>query len=229
MDILKDPLWQFIILAVIAVIGIVVAVIPLWQKNRKRLSYEIITSNELLTASEELEGHIEIRFNNVPVRNVHLLVVKLTNDGNVPILETDFYESVVFYFGKNTRILSEEIIENSPETFRPTFITDDDSTILEVQPTLMNGHDSFTIKFLLTQYTDGEMKISGRIVGVKEITEEKTRNIWERIRAGTLIVMIVSLLLAVVLPPPTGGFWAMLFFVAMGLSVFFIMVSDKKK
>src|SRR5690349_8237532 len=123
MEFLRDPFWQFIITIVVAIIGVIAAFSGI-QRNKKRLSYEILASNELLTASEEIAGRLKILFDNQLVQNVHLLVVKFINDGNVPILETDFYESVTVRFGKDTRILSAELIENNPESIRISFAAD---------------------------------------------------------------------------------------------------------
>jgi hypothetical protein len=91
MEFLRDPIWQFVG-AIIAVIGVIAAVwIYSLQKSKKSLSYNILASNELLTASEEIRGRIKILFDKKPVENVHLLVMQITNDGNLPILPADFY------------------------------------------------------------------------------------------------------------------------------------------
>src|SRR5438132_14078112 len=77
------------------VVAIIIAVIGLgyfqWWRNRKRMSYEITSDVQLVSAQEELEGRVEIRYEGQPVKDVHLLVIKLTNDGYQSI-KKDYFE-----------------------------------------------------------------------------------------------------------------------------------------
>jgi hypothetical protein len=61
----------------------------------------------------------------------------------------------------------------------------------------MNSQDSFTIKFLLAQYNQGTMKISGRIIGVKVITPISTTatlgRLWRLSGIGTLVGLFGTL------------------------------------
>jgi hypothetical protein len=89
-DLLRDPLWQFVG-AVLVVVALMVSVTIFFaEKKRKELSYEILSHSEILSATEEIEGKLKILFKGEVVRNVHLLIVKLINSGNTPITSTDY-------------------------------------------------------------------------------------------------------------------------------------------
>jgi hypothetical protein len=172
-DILRDPIWQFIgaLLALIA-IGVSVYIFFL-QRTKKSLSYQIMSETELLTVNEEIKGKIQILYEGIPVQKVHLLVLKILNDGNIPVTPDDFKETLSFFFGKKAQILSAEVTETSPKTLKPVLnIIDKNKIVLE--PTLINGQDSITTKLLLAQYR-GKVTPNARIVGVREVRELKDR------------------------------------------------------
>ncbi|NOT05687.1 MAG: hypothetical protein HOP27_13910 [Anaerolineales bacterium] len=173
MEILRDPFWQFIG-AFLALIAIIVSIyIYLLQKNKRSLSYEIVVSSELLTTNEELHGKIRILFGKSQIQNIHLLVIEISNDSNGSILPADFYENLSFIFGDETKLLSAEIVECYPPSFKPKLMIAKTSAVIE--PTLINSQDYFKIKFLLSQY-DNKFKINGRIAGVKSIRRVTTTN-----------------------------------------------------
>jgi len=166
MDILRDPIWQFMG-ALLALVAIVVAIyIYFLQKYKKSLSYTILTDNELLTTSEELHGKIKIFFGKTRIQNINFLAIQIKNEGNVPILPTDFYEKLSLSFGSKTKILSAELTERYPDTLKPILRVE--TTTLLIDPILINHEDYFTIKVLLSQY-DNQIKVGGRIAGVKSI------------------------------------------------------------
>lgn len=166
-DILRDPIWQFIgaFLALIA-IGMSIYLFIL-QKNKKALSYRIITETALLTVNEEIKGKLKIVYENVPVQDVHLLVMKIENSGNVPITSSDFEEPLTFSFGETTQILSAETTDVVPRTLKPIISIKDSNKII-LEPTLLNGKDNFVVKLLLAQYNKYILP-EARIIGVGEI------------------------------------------------------------
>ena len=92
----RDPIWQFVgaLLALLA-IGISIYFFFL-QRKKKALSYRILTDTELLTVDEQIKGEIKIIYGKLPIQNVHLLVMKVENNGNMPILSSDFEEPLLF-------------------------------------------------------------------------------------------------------------------------------------
>jgi len=194
MEILRDPIfWQFLG-ALLALVGIIsVFVIYIFQRKKKSLSYEILTSNELLTSSEELRGRIRITFNKKPVQNIHLLIISIKNDGNVSIIPSDFYEEFTCSFGDHTKILTAEITDCFPDSFKPQIEIREDS--LTIAPVLINSKDFFIIKFLLSKF-DGIVKVKGRISGIHEIKKLRKANFLRWIQPIGLIFLAFSLFAA---------------------------------
>jgi len=169
MGFLRDPIWQFFgaVIACIA-IGITLYLFIL-QRNKKALSYQVLTRTELLSVNKEIEGKIKIMFENMRVRYLHLVVIKVINDGNVPISVSDFFEPLIFSFGENARVLDAEVIEVFPKTLKP-IISIEDKNRIKIEPSLFNSKDNFKIKLLIAQF-GGYIEYQGRISGIGEIKE----------------------------------------------------------
>jgi hypothetical protein len=60
-EFLADPVWQFLIGAVIAIATIVISIIiHLKQRNHKSLSYEILSNTDLLSVEEQTKNDIQL-------------------------------------------------------------------------------------------------------------------------------------------------------------------------
>ena len=203
MDFLRDPIWQFIG-AFLALIALFVSIyLFILQRRKKTLAYEILSETELLTMKEGFEGKVQILFEGQNVENVHLLVLKVINNGNIPIASSDFENALTFIFGKDGNILSAEIIDTSPKTLKPTFTANQNKLILN--PTLLNSGDIITFKLLLTQY-DGEIEVDTRIIGVSEVkkaTEQRTQSMYISVIGGVIsIISIIALFSTFPRPAP---------------------------
>ena len=194
-EILEEQFWQFvsIFLAIIAII-ITIALYRLQRKN-KELSYDIITSTAILSIDEGVKDKFKILYESKEIKNSHMLIIKIKNTGNIPILESEYQKPIVIKFGKKTRILSTEIIETSPDDI-DLKLKQISNSKTQLEPTLLNERDSFTIKFILTEF-ENDIRFQSRIVGInkiKEITESTYQYITTFI--GTPIIIIgFSLLL----------------------------------
>ncbi len=163
MNIMRDTIWQFIF----GFTGIGIAVLVYFlQRRKKSLSYQVMSEAPLLTVKEGLEGNIKIFFGEKPVPNVHLIILRILNDGNIPILPGDFQNNLRFSFGQKTTVLSAEVTDALPRTFKPNVTIESDRVVF--QPTLLNGGDMATLKLLLAGY-NSTIECDSRIVGVKDV------------------------------------------------------------
>jgi hypothetical protein len=161
---------------VVAVISLALVLYFQWWRNRKRLSYEILSNVLLLSAEEEIQDKVEIQYEGKPVKNVRLLLIKLVNDGYQPIKKEDFQRSIKFVFPE-AKILSAERVKLNPENLEVETNYQPFSSTVEVKPTLFNRKDYLQFKVLLSGYT--EMKIDARIVGVSRIKKAVNRfDLW---------------------------------------------------
>lgn len=165
-EILRDPFWQFVIVVLIGVLAIIAAVIIyLKQRLHKNISYEIISKSSLLSVNDEIKQDVQISFKGKLVQQVSLIILRIFNSGNVPVLSTDFESPIAITLGKNAIVLTAEIIDKQPDCL-PTLITSEDSRII-LAPTLLNPRDSVTLRMLVTNLET--IDIDSRIAGVRKI------------------------------------------------------------
>ncbi len=118
MEFLRDPIWQFVG-AILAVIAITISIYFFYlQRTKKSLIYDVLLDYPLLSSKSDLENRVQILFDDKYVSNVYIFVLRIYNDGNVPILPIDFIEPLRFSFGDNSEILEMEIVENNPTNFK---------------------------------------------------------------------------------------------------------------
>jgi hypothetical protein len=202
MDYLRDPLWQFVG-AVLAVITIIVSIVLyFFQRRKKTLAYEIISRTAVLSASEEIAGKLQILFQGEAVREVHLLVLRLINNGNVPVTSADYEREISFVFIDCIKILSAEISDTNPSNLSAEIALKDNN--IRVEPILLNPGDSITIKTLISGFKNN-IEIDGRIVGVKTIGRRTEANSWsfKFMVAGLIVFSIGFTLLATSTQPLT--------------------------
>jgi hypothetical protein len=161
-DILRDPIWQF-------VIGIITLVITIWLANRsysKVISYEIVAKTSLVNiAPTSAKNRVRILLDDKPIENAELLLVKIKNTGLLPIKSSDFETPLILSLGTSAKILDSEIYDLSPRNLQVKFSAENET--IKINPVLLNSKDSFTVKIIAESLS--KVELSGRIVGVKNI------------------------------------------------------------
>lgn len=197
MDILRDPLWQTI-LGIVAII-ISIGAIRL-QQNIKELSCKVLSIAPLFNIKDDMQGKLKFSFDDKPVKNAFLIILKIVNSGKVPITADDQKRAITIDIGAE-KILAVEIIETQPADLGANISTNNSSIILE--PTLLNSNETVTIKSVVESFS-GKVSASARIVGLKQITmimpnsETKMRWLNKSVLISTVmgVVGIGSLILA---------------------------------
>lgn len=166
MEFLRDPIWQF--LGVVVAFAALLLTILLFrmQRDQKKISYEVISSRALVSASDEVKGRIQVLFDGMPVKDVSLVILKICNAGNIPILSTEYDRPITFYFGHGSKILDVEILDMMPDNIKASIKIGAGNIVLE--PLLLNSKDSFKLKILLDNFNN-EINADARIVGVKQM------------------------------------------------------------
>jgi hypothetical protein len=179
-------MWQFVG-AALTFVAIPTSIFLFYrQRQRKSLAYQILTSTPVLTVGEEIRGKLAVSYENTPVKNVQLLLLKIANLGNLPITRTDFEQTLSIRFGPAAKILSHEIVESAPRDLSPKISLQSNELILE--PLLLNPNDHVTVKCLVSEH-DGEVTVSGRIIGVARIIQAKEPLIN---RSGSFLMGIIA-------------------------------------
>src|SRR5262245_52284776 len=148
MHLLRDPLWQFVGATVAAFALIVSVIVSLIQRQKKKLEYEVITDRPLLTFGEEVRGRLRVLVDERPVDDPALVVVLISNRGNVPIRAADFERPLILRFGGNAQLLSADITDQQPPNLHATVTVD--ANIAVLQPILLNPADIVEIKCLVS-------------------------------------------------------------------------------
>lgn len=203
-DFFRDPAWQFVG-TILAVLAIIISIVLFFaQRKRKVLAYEIISQTAILSEADEVSGKLQILFQGETVKNVHLLVIKLINMGNVPIVSADYEREVKLEFKDSEKILSAEIAETTPDNLSGEIFLNDKNIMLK--PILLNPKDAIVIKILISGF-QGTVHLDGRIIGVKSIgiVTDSPWWFWALLLLGSLTALTgVSWLLLSWLLSPAG-------------------------
>ena len=169
-EIFRDQIWNFIGVIIACVTLLITVILYFLQKHKKGLSYEILSKTSLLTNKEKLEGKIKILYDDNEVQNVKFLEIKILNTGNIGIPSSDYERPLRFIFEAEAKILTAEIIKSEPESLTTSLNITQNEII--VQPILMNSKDYLVIKAIVSNSTDEEIIVDGRIKDVKEIKKQ---------------------------------------------------------
>ena len=185
--------YEFYVTTFLALVAITVSIFLYYlPRPKKTFTYKPIASTSLLSVAEEIEGRIQIIYDNEPVEKVHLFVLKLIT-GKVPIRIDDYHQPVKIRFGKRTKVLSADISEERPKIIDAK-ISFENNTI-ELEPVKLDANQSITIKCFLKNF-DGEFDVKGDIFGVSEIQKHDSRRRTFMLSVITNALMIVFILLA---------------------------------
>ncbi len=172
MNYLKDPtFWNIITVLVPILTFLPTLIIEIIKWTRKKLKFEVIAITPLLPIGEALKDSVTILYEYVPVKNVYLVILKISNNGNVPIKPSDFIEPFYMLLSNETKILSFELIETVPKISYISFDFEEkfNRRSFVIKPLLLNPGYSFTFKMLLSN-PEGKLIITpySSIVGVKD-------------------------------------------------------------
>lgn len=165
LDFLRDPIWQFVG-ALTALLAILVSIrLFNLQRSKKSLAWDVLAAMPVMTISEKLKGRIRITFDGTHVDNVYIVLLRIRNDGNAPILISDFVEPLGLTFPKNTRILGLEVAHTIPRELKPELSIESDEVVFS--PLLLNPKDTITLRILVSYPTAKPGLVAhARIIGV---------------------------------------------------------------
>lgn len=196
MDVLKDY-GEYIV-------GIPLGILTLWvtlwiygkQIQKKKLSYIILANEEILKYSDDIMGKIEVKYEGKIVNKLFITVVRVLNNGNIPIQKSDFEGNLTIDLG--VKPIRSEISDKKPQDINVELISI--TSILELNTGLMNPGDYFSIKIL----SDREIKkpvVSGRIAGINKIQEFDSNKYENQTQVKIWSILIISVPLGFLIAP----------------------------
>jgi hypothetical protein len=193
-DTLSSPVWASISVISTIILAIITG-IQLRLKEKKEISYSIITDTPVIRVKEDVEKDIEIFFKGKAVRNVRLVELKIWNSGNVQI-EKEHYEKPISFLPSAVehkgKLLYLKIIDKDPEDLPvKNSLLYNKENMIGLPKILLHRRDSVTIKMLLADY-DEEITVTGRIVGVPRIKEVITNNqsVSDHLKTGLIFFFV---------------------------------------
>ncbi len=151
-------------LVLVALLG---ACVPLliWQftKKRRSISYGVLAATPVMTERQEMEGHLEIRFDGEVIKDVSVAVLQVFNSGTETLTPLDFDKPLRLGIEGEGRVLLAEVTETVPKQLVQPITLDHNA--VEFARTLMNAGDLVTVRLIVTQLR-GTFRLDGRVSGV---------------------------------------------------------------
>lgn len=188
MGLLQSPLWTVLGVLATIILGFVGICTTLWIRNRKALTYEVVSDIPIVAIRRNSGGDmpegIEIRYKGQPVTEVRVVEVRLCNAGNVEINKADFIKPITLDFGG--QLLGFEAREEQPGELRQEVLegagSGPDHSAIGLHAILLNPKDAVTVQAVLTNFS-GVVQVRARIVGISSI-RRLSRSQFSRVRAG---------------------------------------------
>lgn len=186
-DFWHDPFIQFVIYVAVAIIvGIATILTTIWisrkQRNKKEISYQVISNAPIASVSKGLENRVTIHVDGKPVGSARQVVLKIRNSGNVAVSREDYDLPINFAF-EGSLVIGGDILNTEPEdltntidkkTFINLFVLDPNKGLVPnsagIDKILLNPKESITLTFLLSGAYD-KLNVRGRIVNGKIVRE----------------------------------------------------------
>ena len=182
---------------IVAIIsGIAILIISYFvNKNKKILSYKIISNNLLITNSEK----IKISYSDKEINNIYNVIIEINNIGNNEIKPEDYDKNISIIFDEDVNILSAIIKEKYPYDLNIDFEINDNKVLLD--KILLNKKEKFTIQFELTSKNNlfkeklDKIQISARIAGFEIIEKKQISFLSFLPNLYTTIILLIALIL----------------------------------
>ena len=218
---MRDQAWSFVAIPITIILTVWVYKA---QRNRTKLTYEVISRQAILSAEEEHEGKLQVLYDGEEVKDVRIIVLKLRNSGNTSIKPSDHIDCIKIKTGENSKILSVDVPSVEPEGLRAEIKISEARDHIRLEPLLLNPKDSITIKLVVSNLK--KTKITCRIAGVQSIQQLDAFSGQYVYFALSFIFMIVGMIVLAShspsLVPTSTGEWVGIGLIALGYIPFLI-------
>jgi hypothetical protein len=165
-ELLRDPVWQFVG-AALALVAIFVSLYSyLKQRPKKRLVVEKRAVVPLVSSRVKHFPGLEVLFNREPIEFATVLAVRVRNTGNSPILPQDYENAICLKFDQGVGVLAVEIKNREPENLSIEAYALDGR--IDFSKCLLNPGDHFECVAVLKN-TEGDFEAHARIAGVAKL------------------------------------------------------------
>jgi hypothetical protein len=151
----SDPQLRLIGVIVTLISLVVLAIIYRMYRVSKEITYQVISDTTVLSVIEapEVKGRVKILLDNKPVKDVHVVVLRIWNSGTMPIERKDYDNNrpIQVDFGDEAEVLEAEVLDATTRSLKNeaagSLKWDEKSVMLE--PLVLNRKTSITLKTLV--------------------------------------------------------------------------------
>ncbi|MBJ7575254.1 hypothetical protein [Luteimonas sp. MC1828] len=166
MELLRDPVWQFIG-AVLALVGLSITILFFIKQRRlKELSAGFLVKKHLISISESISDRVEMKLDGEHIENLKIYSFGIKNSGNVEIRKEDFEKPISLSIGDGAKIVEFSITKFNPRSLKP--VASGDARTILVEPLLLNSGDYFVLDVLATG-ASSTLDIECRVAGVPNL------------------------------------------------------------
>ncbi len=197
-EVLRDPVWQFIGVTVSLIAFIAPTIKKYYKKRKGGLSYSILEKNLIIRKERRSKTNVNLfHYSN----KLYKININIYNSSNRPITRSDFDSPIKLVFNGNMKITQYEIIKTFPENLDIKIDCYENQII--IYPTLINPNDEFIIQLSINCDNKFELisiKPTCRIKGLSEIRYEKNQSMKAEniISCIGLVGSIISILLYII-------------------------------
>lgn len=168
MSIVAEPLF---VLSAAAVLVAIFA--PVLLAARKNVTHTVFY-DELYEIAPEADGE-DAQDEGATGDLVRVVAVELRNASGSNIERSHYTRPISMSFGKGSRILSAEVVEEVPPGIGATLrgVPEREPKRVVIEPMLLNDGDLVLLETVVSGSGRGEIEVDGRIVGVKRVAEER--------------------------------------------------------
>jgi len=168
-EMLRDPIWQFVGVA-ISLVALVVAVVAIrFQLLKKSVSYFHAYERPVFYLfNQELKERLRITFDDRKVERLSSFNLHIFNSGNVPVLPADFVVPISIEFPQDGHVFGVSVTDTTPQNLAVSIAGAEHQ--YEIAPLLLNPGDEFTVQFLVERPESAmplKPTVNARISGVK--------------------------------------------------------------
>lgn len=195
LDFFKD--FDIRLLAPLATICAILVSILLWRLNQKNksLTFEVLWRNPLVNVRGAARRKLDVRYEGKPVDDADLVLIKIWNNGHLPINASEFLSGLCVNMNPAAEIISATITETVPGDLedrlkgKPLLQGITSQNKLELAPLLLNPQDSITLQ-LVVRRAVGRITVEGHIQGITAIGPYRYGSIVPRLltQIGALIM-----------------------------------------
>jgi len=162
--------WSSYIIGILTLIGSIILSITIYKRQRKikKLLYELVLNYNMFYIREDIKEKISITYDGKKADHIRLILVKFINQGNIPIVKTDYESEIQIVFADSVNIVDAEISEKKPSNIDIAIKKNQNSIFLT--PSLLNPGDYYTVRIILDS-KKSDFQVLSRIAGIDKIDE----------------------------------------------------------